>query len=324
MKRKLPIVLSIILLMPIMFYLIYFHYGLSENSNEWGQFGSYIGGIYGPIGLLVLSYSIYQSSKQFRIEKEDNLFYKILDNQQQRIINFIIKDDLGETKSYETLKYLVTKLSNEIETKCVGLGRKLLCNMPEKIDSLYYEKILQAKYSNYFTDFTSEIEALRTDLININENERWEVIKKYVGGVGSESEKQHAALRTLGSVYFYKIEFEEFRSDIYSSVFYLNDNNYGSFYDGYFKNLQFIIDFIQQSKSYTTYTEYLIAQLTRYEKVFIFYYLASGKAKKSLCTFVEENKILDDLMENNNLLIDIPSKKELTNELFEIYKIYKG
>ncbi len=323
MKRILPMALCIILLMPILCYLIYFHYGFSNNSNEWSQFGSYIGGIYGPIGLLILSYSIYQSSKQFRIEKEDGLFYKILDNQQQRIVNFSLKDESGEISSYETLNYFVTKLYNKIEKDCVLLGRTLLKRMPEKIASLYYMKLLQAQSSNYSTDFAIEAELLSKKLISLNENERWEHIKDYVGSVGYESEKQHAALRALGCVYFYKIDFEEYRRDIYASVFNSNNKKYGSFYDGYFKNLEYIVDFIQQSKSKITYAQYLIAQLTRYEKVFIFYYLASEKAEKSLCKFVEENKILDDLLDYNYLLIDLPSQKELTNELQEIYKMYK-
>ena len=58
------------LLLPIVMYLIKFNYGLSDSQDEWGQFGSYISGIYSPILTALTLYFLYKQIKLQELSME--------------------------------------------------------------------------------------------------------------------------------------------------------------------------------------------------------------------------------------------------------------
>src|ERR1700744_4643723 len=104
MSKKTIFIFVVVVFIPLLLYLFVFHGPFSRNSNDWGQFGSYIGGTLGSVGLFVLAYSIYQSSIQFKLQAQDQLFYKFLDTQQQRIVNFsLTSQEEKNIQSYEVL-----------------------------------------------------------------------------------------------------------------------------------------------------------------------------------------------------------------------------
>ncbi|HEK0470262.1 TPA: hypothetical protein SMP18_001471 [Proteus mirabilis] len=64
----------VFLSLPFVFYFINFHSGFSSNSADWGAFGSFIGGLLGPIvtllTMIVLIANLYEARKTTIINKE--------------------------------------------------------------------------------------------------------------------------------------------------------------------------------------------------------------------------------------------------------------
>ncbi|HGV9286785.1 TPA: hypothetical protein ACNOHR_002066, partial [Enterobacter hormaechei] len=44
---------SFIFLTPLCLYFVNFHHALSSDPNKWSAFGSYIGGVYGPLATII-------------------------------------------------------------------------------------------------------------------------------------------------------------------------------------------------------------------------------------------------------------------------------
>ncbi|NTZ45198.1 hypothetical protein FCM30_05380 [Lelliottia aquatilis] len=85
--------LTILLLSPLVLYFCKFNHGLSSDYNKWSAFGSYIGGVYGPIltllSLGVLIWTLFQmrssqnqDKEHFQIQLDEQR--KLLDEQQKQ------------------------------------------------------------------------------------------------------------------------------------------------------------------------------------------------------------------------------------------------
>lgn len=96
----------IILLLPILFYAYNFEFSLSKESDDWADFGSYIGGVYAPIlsvlTLMVLLTQIYiqfeqhqQSKAQHQEQLISEYIYELNDtlqkpyNEEYRVKDFL-------------------------------------------------------------------------------------------------------------------------------------------------------------------------------------------------------------------------------------------
>lgn len=80
-KITLIIITTFIFLLPLFTYFYVFHYALSSNSADWAAFGSFVGGIYGPLfGLvsvivLIITLREMQKNNQKLIESSSRAKY---------------------------------------------------------------------------------------------------------------------------------------------------------------------------------------------------------------------------------------------------------
>lgn len=103
--KKTIFVIILISILPISLYFYKFHSGLSSNPTDWASFGSYIGGILGPIfsglSLLVLSVTFYHSKesdiKQIALTIAEQNLNKILE------ISKTLKESIGSKNYYSTM-----------------------------------------------------------------------------------------------------------------------------------------------------------------------------------------------------------------------------
>lgn len=89
----LSIAIFLITLIPIAIYLKVFRYGLSKDNADWAAFGSYIGGVYGPIFSLVSIFILIYTLREMRkTQLQDKNHFEIqLDEQRkQRNIDDIV------------------------------------------------------------------------------------------------------------------------------------------------------------------------------------------------------------------------------------------
>ncbi|WP_340152675.1 hypothetical protein [uncultured Marivirga sp.] len=296
------------------------------NGTLFGQYGSLIGGLIGTIVALVSFLLLYETlneqRRQSQKQGEDQIFYRILDKQQNRIINSTIEENSTKYHGYQFFSFLTKEYKNRVIEKCHLLSRKLICDEPENIDNFFLNKLFNARDNNpELKDFELFKQDFISELKRRDKNDRWEYLKYYFGSVGQEPPNLRSVLIDIGTVKFYKINFDH-RKEIYKEIYSTIKSDYGYFIDHYTKELEFFALFIKESLNQELYISYLVSQSTIYETVIVFYYLASGFASNSLMEFVIENQLLDNLINNDPILIDYPSREELENEIENIKGMY--
>ncbi|MCC6271186.1 MAG: hypothetical protein IT190_07905 [Microbacteriaceae bacterium] len=324
----------------------------NETSNSrfdftnTGQIGDTIGGLMNPFialaGVFITFLAFYMQLKANEIQirlfnktqtdqaelLKEQLFFRLYDNLQTRILNFSfteikrdenkIETDRIEHNSFKALDYLTNRFYYKIDYKCISLGRHLLALMPEKIDSVHYIKILQATTMNEFPKEEVVDEFQKAIINKATYNERWEYLKVVVGSTDSKNTKCNQALQSIGRVQFYKIPFSE-KEQIYITAYDEIYNEYGGFLDGYFKNLTYLTDFVVKSKN-TFFVDYLKSNLSNQELVLIYYFCSSRHSSGQFRKQVKELDILEHLHSSRNRFVDSPSEEELNNEKDEILK----
>lgn len=96
-NKRVYIVMLIILVSPLLIYLYRFSGGISTNHSRWGEFGSYLSGVFGSFALFAVIYSTILTRRQFTKQNEDNLFLKLFDAHASRVAVFNFN---AGTKSY--------------------------------------------------------------------------------------------------------------------------------------------------------------------------------------------------------------------------------
>ncbi|MDF1676671.1 MAG: hypothetical protein P1U44_13230 [Vicingaceae bacterium] len=310
------------------------------DSAVFGQYGDIIGGLVGTVVALVSFLLLYETlneqrrqfsqqqadtqaalkeqNLQFKRQSEDEIFYRVLDKQQNRIINSTLTSYSG----YQIFTYLTDLIKNRMLDSCHLLARKLICDDPNGIDDLFLIKLFMAHDSRFLPNqLEDKKEKFITQLLNRDKNDRWEYIKRYFGSVGHEPPNMRSVLQDIGSVNFYKINFEK-RQGIYQNVFSTMTNDFGFFLDSYLKEIEFISQLIENAINEKVYSDYFISQTTKYECVIIFYYLLSGQATPKFSRFIKRSGLFSTLHYYSSLMIDLPSEKDIMIEIQNIDNLY--
>ncbi|WP_315708509.1 hypothetical protein [Brenneria uluponensis] len=87
LKKTISFLSLIVFVIPLALYFIIFHKSLSSESSEWAAFGSYIGGVYGPIfalaSVIVLVVTLFKindaNQKFFELSKNSNTINEIIE-----------------------------------------------------------------------------------------------------------------------------------------------------------------------------------------------------------------------------------------------------
>lgn len=309
--------------MPLVIYFYNFSDGFSTEHSTWSEFGSYIGGIYGALAFFALVYTTNITRKQFNIQNEDSVFFKLYDSLQNRITTANLAIDGDKYSAHQLIKMLANKFYSELSEESVEIARLLLAKRPETISNTQFGKIFEAiNGKGYYETLTNDKDNLIQDINSqVDFNSRWEQLKHYIGSRGEEGSKLKEALRATGSVNFYKIPFSE-RSCHYQAVYQSLSIEYGEFLDGYFKNIKYILEFAEKSTNKDLYVNFINSQLTKYELILLFYFIV-GSEKKIEDKIVFLNLgVFDELLSTDYhiLMIDAPSKETLKNELDNILK----
>ncbi len=332
------IIMSVILILGIVLIPWIFTSSIFADYKHTGAIGDTIGGITAPFVNGAAAILVYLALKeqvkannlvveQFDKQNSDQLFYRLMDNLQTKIINYTINPNLSSTtlqplSGYGILHYMVEQFRNDMIRESGEFGRVLMSKRPEEIVPLYYMKMLQAIGDPNWHD-ADYVETVRSGIINVeNDNDRWEYIKDYFNSRGAESKDQRRVLEAIGSVYFYKTPFK-MRYDMYSRVYQLNFRKHAGFIDGYMNNIKYILKTLDKIKDKVENLEYLKSSLSFQEKTLILYHLAAIDDKE-FADLAKKYTLLDDLYIHNTFFIDWPSPEEFKKELSDIleFKIW--
>lgn len=262
---------------------------------------------------------------QFQKQSDDQVFYRILDTQQNRIINTTIQNPPAPVNysGYAIFSLLSTLIRNNIKTKLALLVRRLICENPLLVDDdLLLDKLFVAREPGYVSSQYQHKRDEFRQLIRMVRDQRWEFLKVYLGPIGNESPTVQKALEEIGGNLFYKVDFE-YRKVIYRNVFESLLRTHGFFLDRYLQELEFLCQFIESSSNRGSHLSYFGSQLTKYEYVIIFYYLLSKHASENFLDFFDRNIGLQDKFAScASLLIDTPSDENIQEEIVNLLNLY--
>lgn len=108
--------LGLVFIAPLGFYFYIFHGVISVDHSRWAEFGSYVSGIYGALAFLIIAYTTIITKKQFIIQNEDNIFFRLYESLQNRInASSLI---IGEEKhtAQQVLKLVTNRFYEELSS----------------------------------------------------------------------------------------------------------------------------------------------------------------------------------------------------------------
>ncbi|MEZ9198551.1 hypothetical protein [Shewanella sp. 10N.286.54.B9] len=163
----------LILLVP---YLMTFNGGLSNDSNQWAHFGTYIGGTLGPIGAFLAFWGLIQQNSMYRRNAELERVVLKLDQLDSEIAS-LATHCLGYTTNpgqYERIKHDLTSLLlryDPMSTKLIEekretlLGNKTGLQRPDDnyraVSSISSKIVLIERYLHSIKTLGNEIEVAR-------------------------------------------------------------------------------------------------------------------------------------------------------------------
>ncbi|MFZ3409017.1 putative phage abortive infection protein [Vibrio chagasii] len=307
------VVFLLISAIPIVAYFCDFNLGVFNSTSDWANFGSYVGGVYGALGFIAVVFTLYTNGQQALKSEQDQVFYKSM----ELFLNRTNSYEAHNYKGAQAVEAIVGDIQKEFRSQCIKNARNILCSRPNEISCTHYTKIVDAHCNGNYDKNINEFilkkikEAVSEDK---TEQKRWEEIKYYIGSQGQESDLMKEALYALGSVWFYKIPFEE-RQSMYKSVVQEINFTYSGFIDSYVRNLEFLAAFIHKSKNKDLYVKFIKSQLSNYEMVVI-YHFAMGSENSDIYKVIVELELLDvTSIETRAMMVDLPSYDEIRNDL---------
>jgi hypothetical protein len=314
--------LGLIFVVPLGLYFYVFHGVMSVDHSRWAEFGSYVSGIYGALAFLILTYTTYITRKQFKVQNEDNIFFRLYESLQNRINTSSAIIDNENHTAHQVLKLVVNRFYEELSKQSIEIARLLLCNTPEKISNTHYIKIFQAINGNKaIHTFQQDQDNFITDMNSQKDfNAKWERLKYYIGSRYEEGDAVREALRATGRVNFYKLPFEERRQHYNTAVQSLS-KEYGELLDGYYKNIAFLVQYAAEASNKKIYMDFIKSQLSKYELIILFYLIAGNQEDTEKFREFKNNGIFDGMFKVGcqSLMIDCPSIEIIKQEIEFIF-----
>ncbi|HHN8407519.1 TPA: putative phage abortive infection protein [Morganella morganii] len=296
-------------------YLFKFHSPLSNNHTKWGEFGSYFGGITGPLvsvmAFIGLLKSISLTKKQFEIQSQENTFFNLLNFHSSKVTK-IYSEASGKTDAF---KYLCEKYNEIYESRCITVALNGIVknqqNLPEYLyhnfikyfftldDHLTIEEI-KSRFSQYLKNFDNE--QLILNDINLKRRNIEDYGKYILIEVGRDLVRDMSADERVKVL---KNAFNGF----YDELGYVTGS--------YIRNIYYILSHSNESINGDKYAKIFRAQLSRYELVMIFLNMSSSYCKPDFTYLIKKFDILNGLYIND--LCYNPTSEMYKDDLNSIY-----
>jgi len=309
------------------------------DFTKFGGVGDTIGGLMNPFialaGVLITFLAFYmqyransiqidlfkQNQEQQNELLKEQLFFRLIENLNQRVINFSYSfeqtSNTNNLTSYKALDNLTKLFKTRIDEKCIQLGKQIIAKYPDQVYNTHYRDILRASTMNE-SPREEDIKELKRNIAQFNVfEERWEYLKSILGGNDNNNIPLNEVLAKIGRVNFYKIPLEN-RESIYIGSYDEIYDEYGGFLDGYTRNLSYLLEFIDKNADKDFFIDYIKGNLSMQELVIIFYFCASRKSSNRFRNLIKKYSVIQDIYLARKWLIDSPSEEEISKELSSI------
>jgi len=279
--------------------------------------GNNIGGLLAPFLSLAGSILVYiafkaqiQANKeiqnQFTKQNNDQHFYRLIDSLDKRITQYSFTEDKEQYSGYNILTFFLKQIRRNLEKQTPTNGRNIFITHPELIPDSDYKRIYPHFDDEMFINPQKVKEAFLNSLPENREDIFSNGLLQFQMHNGESFEN---GLREIALSNFYKVPAKTHLNFYYSGFKDLLNSN-ASFFDGYFKTLELILNHIHQNNDDIFYVNYLKGNITTIEKSIIFLYLGCFKNKPQMNDLIIKYGILDDLSSVRGVKIGKPSVVE--------------
>jgi hypothetical protein len=284
--------------------------------------GNNIAGLLAPFLSLAGSILVYiafkaqiQANKeiqnQFTKQNNDQHFYRLIDSLDKRISQYSFTEDNEQYSGYNILTLFIKKIRRNLERQTSDVGRKIFITHPEVIPDSDYKRI----YPHFDDEIFINPQKVKEAFLNTQPQDREDIFSNgLLQYQMHDGESFENGLREIALSNFYKVPAKNHLNFYYGGFRDLMNSN-ASFFDGYFKTLELILNHIHQNNNDVFYINYLKGNLTTIEKSIIFLYLGCFKNKPQMNGLIIKYGILDDLSYVRGVKIGNPTAAEFLEHI---------
>lgn len=299
-------------LLPVVLYFWVFHSGLDQIHSRWGEFGSFLSPVVSILAFVGLLYLIEVTKNQFQRQSEENGFFNLVNLHVNKVNQIAGGRDL-ELKGVEAFRNYADKFKTIYQEHCFDFARSAMAYDTDKLPNFGYQ-FLYKKITRKDCSWAGEDE-IKTVLeyFKRNDKERWEALK----GLVNEAEDKDA-LESIGALVF-EDSSSESRIKKLSVIYEYFYENYGHVFGHYFRNMYYILDYVDKTQRGDYFSRIYRAQLSRYELAILFYNVMGPYTSGDLNRLVFKYDMLHDLYgpdlcytaHEKRLKADLDSRKEM-------------
>jgi|GEM_PF-2938623 len=289
--KVLMVLLIISGIVPIVLYFWVFHSGLAQLHSHWGQFGSFLSPVISILAFVGLLYSIEITKNQFQRQSEESGFFNLL-NLHVNKVNEMIGGSRLQLKGVEAFRYYAAEFTALYNEHCFDYARSAIAYDTDKLPNLGYQ-FLYKKITRKDCSYAGENE-IKTVLEHFKQygDERWEVLKGLVNKDCSKEDRD--ALEDIGALVF-EDSIPEFRIKKLSIIYEYFYENYGHMLGHYFRNMYYVLHYVEKTQRGEYFAKVYRAQLSRYELAMLFYNIMGPYTSRDFNRLVFKYQMIDDL-----------------------------
>jgi len=289
--KVLMVLLIISGIVPIALYFWVFHSGLAQIHSHWGEFGSFLSPVISILAFVGLLYSIEITKNQFQRQSEESGFFNLL-NLHVNKVNEMTGGSRLQLKGVEAFRYYADEFTALYKEHCFDYARSAMSYDTDKLPNLGYQ-FLYKKITRKDCSYAGENE-IKTVLEHFKQynDERWEVLKGLVNEDCSEEDRD--TLENIGALVF-EDSLPEFRIKKLSIIYEYFYERYGHILGHYFRNMYYVLHYVEKTQRGEYFAKVYRAQLSRYELAMLFYNIMGPYTSRDFNRLVFKYQMLDDL-----------------------------
>lgn len=282
-----------VIFLSLVLYLCEFNSGLSNNHTKWGEFGSYFGGITGPLisvmAFIGLLKSISLTKKQFEIQSQESTFFNLLNFHASKV-DKIYSERSGKTDAFQ---FLCEKYGEKYDYHCTRVALNSIVDKPGELPDFTYFNFLRILLGLHDAITKEEIKSALSKYLSGFENKQLILndidLKRSV-----ISHDFKPVLVETGRDIIRKMSCNE-RVEILRKAFDGFYYEYGHISGSYIRNIYYILSHSNESNNGSKYAKIFRAQLSRHELALIYFNMSSSYCDPDFINLIEEFDILNGL-----------------------------
>jgi len=271
------LILFVISVMLILYAYRFAKYGLSNNSQDWAYFGSFLGSITGLLAFAGVLYSINESKKQAAINDERNIFFKMLDLYQNKVNNVLLIKEGEKTISISDLiiDYSIIAI----------IYNRFIYNLEYLETDANSKNTILTGIAHSFNHTSVDIGALESQILFCNKNNLIKFPPDF-----SDIKKSMVYFRFAEKIIAGEknsLNYDNYCYTIMKYVANCLNMKYGHIFSQYYRNVFNVLEFSYNSTKRDYYGNFFKSQLSSVELAFLLHYSISYDAFKKAIEYFQ-------------------------------------